>query len=153
MIAVYKIQHQCRAFPTDMAQNTVELCLKIEEEIKFPQPEFSLQVKSPRVSPYLMSFSKWKNPHLSVLHFDILSNCAIASSSNWWPLETFLMFHFWFCSPIFNNIPSQLKFCFTIKTQKSWKTIFCNLISPDFQPLWRALLNIYIIITTWLLCF
>ena len=38
MTAVYKIQHQCRAFATDIAQNTVELYLKIEEEINFPQP-------------------------------------------------------------------------------------------------------------------
>ena len=37
-IAVYKIQHQCRAFSTDIAENNVELYLKIEEEINIPQP-------------------------------------------------------------------------------------------------------------------
>ena len=37
MIAVYKIQHQCRAFANDIVQDTVELYLKIEEEINFPQ--------------------------------------------------------------------------------------------------------------------
>ena len=38
MIAVNRIQHLCRAFATGTAQNTVELYLKIEEEINFPQP-------------------------------------------------------------------------------------------------------------------
>ena len=32
-IAVYKIQHQSIAFATEIAQNTVELYLKIQEEI------------------------------------------------------------------------------------------------------------------------
>ena len=31
-IAVYKIQHQSIAFATEIAQNTVELYLKIQEE-------------------------------------------------------------------------------------------------------------------------
>ena len=34
------------------------------------------------------------------------------------PGNVFDMFHFWFGSPIFNNIPSRFKFCFAIKTQK-----------------------------------
>ena len=38
MTAAYKIQHQCRAFATGIAQNTVELHLKIKEEMNFPQP-------------------------------------------------------------------------------------------------------------------
>ena len=37
-IEVCKIQRQCRAFATNVAQNTVELYLKIQEEISFPQP-------------------------------------------------------------------------------------------------------------------
>lgn len=63
-IAVCKIQHQRRSFATDIAQNTVELYLKIQEEISFPQANLLLQIKSSMIQiasglePYLMLFPK-----------------------------------------------------------------------------------------------
>ena len=39
------------------------------------------------------------------------------------PGNIFNMFHFCFCSPIFNNIPSHCKFWFDIKMQKTGKQI------------------------------
>ena len=35
-IAEFKIQHHCRAFATDIAKNTVELYLKIQQKISLP---------------------------------------------------------------------------------------------------------------------
>ena len=116
MIAVYKIQHQCRAFATDITQNTVELYLKIEEKINFPQPQFSLQVKSPRVqvdlvlNPILCHF---QNEKIHIFLFCILiyfQTVLLHHPQIDDPGTVFNMFHFWFCSPILSNIPNHLNF-------------------------------------------
>ena len=63
-IAVCKLQYQCRAFATDIAQNTAELYLKIQGGDKLPSTLVFTSSKipngpsAPGVESYLMSFAK-----------------------------------------------------------------------------------------------